>query len=202
MNLTELSDEEVVVLVQNGNKDAYGEILKRFEPKIKRYANRFFREKEDIIDMVQDVFIKAYINLQSYNPQMRFNPWIYRIAHNEFVNKIAWKSIRKLVPIDSDELIPLAISAPEDVMRDALQEDDKRVMEKYLSQLDDKYKTPIILFYYDDLSYEEISDILQIPPNTVGVRIKRGKDKLKVIIESESHMVTEKFNSDVTQSSS
>jgi RNA polymerase sigma-70 factor (ECF subfamily) len=183
MNLRELTDEEVVVLVQNGNKDAYGEVLNRFEPKIKKYAYRFFRDKEEITDMVQDVFIKAYINLQSYNSTMRFNPWIYRIAHNEFVNKIAWKSIRKLVPIDSDELIPLAISAPEDVMRDALQEDEKRIMEEYLSQLDDKYKTPIILFYYQDLSYEEISDVLQIPPNTVGVRIKRGKDRLKAIIE-------------------
>jgi RNA polymerase sigma-70 factor (ECF subfamily) len=184
MNLTELRDEEIVVLVQNGNKDAYAEILNRFEPKIKRYAFRFFKDKEEITDMVQDVFIKAYVNLQSFDPAMRFNPWIYRIAHNEFVNRIAWKSIRKFVPIDSDELIPLAISAPEDVMRDALQSDEKRIMEKYLSELDDKYKTPIILFYYDDLSYEEISDVLQIPPNTVGVRIKRGKDKLKQIIEN------------------
>ena len=182
MNLRELKDEEVVILVQNGNKDAYAEILNRFEPKIKKYAYRFFRDKEEITDLVQDVFIKAYVNLQSYNSSMRFNPWIYRIAHNEFVNKIAWKSIRKLVPIDSDELIPLAISAPEDVMRDALKEDEKRMMEGHLSQLDDKYKTPIILFYYDDLSYDEISDVLCIPPNTVGVRIKRGKDKLKEII--------------------
>jgi RNA polymerase sigma-70 factor (ECF subfamily) len=187
MNLTELRDEEIVVLVQNGNKDAYAEILNRFEPKIKRYAFRFFKDKEEITDMVQDVFIKAYVNLQSFDPAMRFNPWIYRIAHNEFVNRIAWKSIRKFVPIDSDELIPLAISAPEDVMRDALQSDEKRIMEKYLSELDDKYKTPIILFYYDDLTYEEISDILQIPPNTVGVRIKRGKDRLKDIIERKAN---------------
>jgi RNA polymerase sigma-70 factor (ECF subfamily) len=183
MDIEKATDEEIVILVQNGNKDAYGHIISRFEPKIKRYAYRFFRDKEDITDTVQDVFIKAYINLQSFNPSMKFNPWIYRIAHNEFVNKIAWKSIRKFVPIDSDELIPLAISAKEDVMRDALQEDEKRLMERHLSQLDDKYKTPIILFYYDQLSYEEISDILQIPPNTVGVRIKRGKDKLKSIIQ-------------------
>lgn len=179
-----LTDEEIAILVQNGNKDAYAHIINRFEPKIKRYAYRFFRDKEDITDTVQDVFIKAYVNLQSFNPTMKFNPWIYRIAHNEFVNKIAWKSIRKFVPIDSDELIPLAISAPEDVMRDALQGDEKRLMEEHLSKLDDKYKTPIILFYYDGLSYEEISDILQIPPNTVGVRIKRAKDKLKDIIKT------------------
>jgi len=186
MDLPTLSDEEIAVLVQNGNKDYFGELIIRFQPKIKRYATRFFRDKEDITDMVQDVFIKAYMNLQSYNPQMRFNPWIYRIAHNEFVNKLAWKSIRKFVPIDSDELIPLAISAPEDVMRDALLLDEKRVMENYLGQLDEKYRSPIILFYYDELSYEEISDILQLPPSTVGVRIKRGKDKLKQIIQKHA----------------
>ncbi len=193
MNLIDLSDEEVVILVQNGNKDVYGEVLSRFEPKITRYARRFFRDKEDVTDMVQDVFIKAYINLQSWNKEMRFNPWIYRIAHNEFVNKIAWKSIRKLVDIDAEELIPLAISAPENVMRDAIKNDDKRVMEKYLSELGDKYKTPIIMFYYEDLSYDEISDILQIPPNTVGVRIKRGKDKLRDIISKDGKVKIE-FN--------
>lgn len=186
LNFDQMSDEDIVIMVQKGDKDAYAHIINRFEPKIKRYAYRFFRDKEDIIDTVQDVFIKAYINLQSFNPEMKFNPWIYRIAHNEFVNKIAWKSIRKFVPIDSDELIPLAISAKEDVMRDALQGDEKRMMEEHLSKLDDKYKTPIILFYYDELSYEEISDILQIPSNTVGVRIKRGKDKLKEIIQKNS----------------
>lgn len=187
MNLGELKDEEVVILVQNGNKDAYGELMLRFEPKINRYAHRFFREKEEITDLVQDVFIKAYVNIQSFDKTQKFSPWIYRIAHNEFVNKIAWKSIRNLVPLDGDDFLGLALAAPEDTMREAMKLDDKRVMEKYLSELDEKYKTPIILFYYDDLSYDEISDILQIPPNTVGVRIKRGKDKLKQIIESKGH---------------
>lgn len=187
MNLRELKDEEVVVLVQNGNKDAYGEVMSRYEAKLSRYAFRFFREKEDITDLVQDVFIKAYVNLQSFDSSQRFSPWIYRIAHNEFVNKIAWKSIRNFVPLDGDEFLPLTLAAPENTMREAMKGDDKRVMEKYLNELDEKYRTPIILFYYDDLSYEEISDILEIPANTVGVRIKRGKDKLKKIIEDKGH---------------
>ena len=178
----ELSDEQIALLVQKGDKDAYGILIERYEAKMKRYAFRFFREKEEITDLVQDVFIKVYTNLQSFDTTQKFNSWIYRIAHNEYVNKIAWKSIRKFVPIDSDELIPLAISAPENVMRDAIEKNEKEVMEGYLSQIDDKYKTPIIMFYYEDMSYDEISDILQIPSNTVGVRIKRGKDKLKQII--------------------
>ena len=178
-----LSDEQIALLVQNGDKNAFGILIERYEAKLKRYAFRFFKDKEEITDLVQDVFIKSYTNLQSFNPSLKFNSWIYRIAHNEYVNKIAWKSIRKFVPIDSDELIPLAISAPENVMREAIEKNEKEIMEKYLSTLPDKYKTPLIMFYYEDMSYDEISDILQIPTNTVGVRIKRGKDKLKKIIK-------------------
>lgn len=180
-----LNDEEIVALVQNGDQNAYGEIMKRYEAKMKRYATRFFREKEEITDLVQDVFVKAYVNIQSFDKSQRFSPWIYRIAHNEFVNKIAWKSIRNFVQIDGDELLPLTLAAPENVMREAVKSDEKNIMEKYLSELPDKYKTPIIMFYYEDLSYDEISEILQIPPNTVGVRIKRAKDKLKEIIENK-----------------
>ncbi len=183
MNNADLTDEQIALLVQNGDKNAFGVLIERYEAKMKRYAFRFFREKEEITDLVQDVFIKVYVNLQSFDVNQKFNSWIYRIAHNEYVNKIAWKSIRKLVPLDSDELIPLAISAPENVMRDAIEKNEKEVMEKYLSELDEKYRTPIIMFYYEDMSYDEISDILQIPSNTVGVRIKRGKDKLKKIIQ-------------------
>lgn len=196
MDTKELKDEELAVLVQNGNADIFGEIMKRYEEKMSRYARRFFREKEEVVDLVQDVFIKVYTNIQSFDKSQRFSPWIYRIAHNEFVNKIAWKSIRNFVPIDGDDLMPLQIPAPENVMREAIKTDEKAIMEKYLSELPDKYKTPIIMFYYEDLSYDEISEMLQIPPNTVGVRIKRGKDKLKEIIENygrslESHHTDE-----------
>lgn len=185
MNLENLPDEEVVVRVQAGEAELFGEVMHRYEPKIRRYAQRYFREREEITDLVQDVFIKVYENIQSFDASQRFSPWIYRIAHNEFVNKIAWKSIRNFVPIEGDELFPLQLPAPENVMRQAIAEDEKQLMEKYLAELDDKYKTPIIMFYYEDLSYEEISEILKIPVNTVGVRIKRGKDRLKEIIEKK-----------------
>jgi RNA polymerase sigma-70 factor (ECF subfamily) len=180
----DLKDEEVVVMVQNGNANMFGEVMKRYEVKMRRYATRFFREKEEITDLVQDVFIKVYTNIQSFDQSQRFSPWIYRIAHNEFVNKIAWKSIRHYVPIDTEDFIP-QFAATENVMREAIKTDEKSIMEKYLGELDYKYKTPIIMFYYEDLSYDEISEIMQIPPNTVGVRIKRGKDRLKEIIEKK-----------------
>ncbi len=181
------TDEQICSLLQAGNKDVYGEIIERYEAKMTRYARRFFRDVYDIEDLVQDVFVKAYININSFDTSMKFNPWIYRIAHNIFVNKIAWKSIRNYIPIDADEFLPHTLPSPENTQKESMQREEKDILEKYLNRLDEKYKTPIILFFYEDMSYNEISEILKIPSGTVGIRIKRGKEKLKDIIKNTDH---------------
>jgi RNA polymerase sigma-70 factor, ECF subfamily len=177
------NDEQIAKRVQNGDKDAYGILIDRYNAKIERYAKRFMSDEEDIVDLVQDVFVKAYVNINSFNTEMRFSPWIYRIAHNIFVNKLAWKSVRKLVSIDTDEFFPSTLAASEDVEREVARAADKLAIEKVLNCLDDKYKTPIILFYFEEMSYEEISEVMQIPVNTVGIRIKRAKDKLRIKLQ-------------------
>lgn len=182
---SEKTDEEIVSELQKGNKDFFSVIIDRYEAKMVRYAKRYFKDEDDVKDMVQDVFVKSYINIQSFNNNLKFSPWIYRIAHNTFVNKIAWKSIRNLVSIDSDDFLPHTLPADENVERHSINREQKEIFEKYLDKLDEKYKTPIILFFYEDMSYEEISDVLKIPVSTLGVRIKRGKEKLKNIIEEK-----------------
>jgi RNA polymerase sigma-70 factor, ECF subfamily len=177
------TDEQVAKKVQSGDKNAYGILIDRYTDKMQRYARRFMSDSEDITDLVQDVFVKAYININSFNAEMRFSPWIYRIAHNLFVNKLAWKSVRKLVSIDTDEFFPSTLAANENVEREAMRSEDKIAIEKILNTLDDKYKTPIILFYFEEMSYEQIGEVMQIPVNTVGIRIKRAKDKLKIKLQ-------------------
>lgn len=181
-DLKNISDEELAIFVQSGNHKAFEELLERYQAKIARYAKRFFVDKEDVEDLVQDVFMKIYININSFDSGQRFSPWAYRIAHNTFVNKIAWKSIRKLVSIDADEIFTLTLASHENVERESIKREEKEQMEKYLKTLDDKYREPLVLFFYEDLSYEEIADILKIPINTVGIRILRGKEKLKKLI--------------------
>jgi RNA polymerase sigma-70 factor (ECF subfamily) len=181
--MKDLTDEEIAFALQNGDKQIFSLIVERYEDKIFRYGRRYFSEKEDIEEMVQDVFLKVYINIQSFDTNKKFSSWIYRIAHNRFVNKIAWKSIRYIISLDTDEFLPNSISSLENTEKESIQREEKDLMEKYLNELNEKYKTPIILFFYQDLSYDEIADVLKIPISTVGIRIKRGKDNLKKIIE-------------------
>src|SRR3954463_6498094 len=89
------TDEQVALAVQAGASNRFGELVERYEAKLLRYARKFLLDPDDAQDIVQDIFIKAYENLQSFDVSRRFSPWIYRIAHNEFVNALKKRESRR-----------------------------------------------------------------------------------------------------------
>lgn len=176
--MTELSDETIVTAVQSGDHDAYGELIARYEAKLRRYARKFLSVDHEIEDLVQDVFIKAYTNIQSFNTTQRFSPWIYRIAHNTFVNELKRKGRYGFSILDADTILPL-VPAKETADEDTLFSELSLEIEALLATLPPKYREVIILHYFESLSYQEISDVLKIPVTTVGVRMSRARTKLK-----------------------
>jgi RNA polymerase sigma-70 factor (ECF subfamily) len=180
------TDEVIVDQVRKGDTDAFGELVVRYEGKLKRYARKFLSREGDIEDLVQDVFIKAYTNIQSFDTSQRFSPWIYRIAHNTFVNELKRKDRSRLSLFDFDELLP-TLAAPETADADTLNEELKCEMDTLLSALEPKYREILILHYFEDLSYREISDVLHIPITTAGVRLTRARKKLQDMYNQQNH---------------
>lgn len=180
----ERNDEEVAVQVQKGDIEAFRILVERYEPKMTRYAKRFFFEGDDGKDLVQEVFIKAYVNIQSFDASRRFSPWIYRIAHNEFVNNIKKRQKERdnVSLFDFDVLFPhlVAKETADDGFNSA---EVKRMLDHSLNKLNAKYREPLALYYFDDMDYREIADILRIPISTVGVRLQRGRAMLKKIVK-------------------
>lgn len=173
-------DEEIAHLVQNDNIELFGVLIERYEVKIKRYARKFLSDKEDINDVVQEIFIKVYKNIESFDIKRKFSSWLYRIAHNELINALKKKK-RKTLP-----LLNLDVFLPYYYKNEDLDEkiDKKRmqgIIDKCLDDLDFKYQEPIVLHYFEELSYKEISDVMEIPVSTVGIRIKRAKEKIRLI---------------------
>lgn len=181
---TTQSDEMIATAVQEGNVDAFGEIIRRYEEKMKRYARRFLFGYDEADDIIQEVFIKAYMNIKSFDVSRKFSPWIYRIAHNEFVNEIRKRSKEKISFFEPDTLFPHPV-AKENPEHDAEAKEMKVALETSLSLLDPKYREPLVLFYMEDLSYKEIADVMGIPVATVGIRIKRGKETLRSHYENQ-----------------
>jgi RNA polymerase sigma-70 factor (ECF subfamily) len=170
--ISEQNDEEVAIQVQKGDIESFRILVERYEPKMTRYAKRFFFDGDEGKDLVQEVFIKAYVNIQSFDASRRFSPWIYRIAHNEFVNNIKkrQKERENVSLFDFDVLFPhlVAKETADDGFNKA---EVKSMLERSLNTLNAKYKD------------REIADILHIPISTVGVRLQRGRAMLKKIVK-------------------
>jgi RNA polymerase sigma-70 factor, ECF subfamily len=185
--MKESSDEDIARIVQSGDSEAFGELVTRYEVKLKRYARKFLSREEDAEDLVQEVFIKAYTNIQSYDSTFRFSPWIYRIAHNTFVNELRKKRRYSTGIFDADVLLPL-LPAKETTDAPAIDSEIRREIDQVLETLPPKYREVIVLYYFEDVSYQEISDILQIPVTTVGVRMTRARAKLHEALKSKSNI--------------
>jgi RNA polymerase sigma-70 factor (ECF subfamily) len=181
----EETDEQLASAVQGGATNSFGELVERYEAKLLRYARKFLLDPEDAQDIVQDIFIKAYENLQSFDASRRFSPWIYRIAHNEFVNALKKRESRRTVfTIDFDTLFP-HLQAADTADSAALERDTRETLEKHLGELDPKYREPLILYYLESMDYREIADILRIPVSTVGVRLARARAMLQKQTEGQ-----------------
>lgn len=178
-------DEELAIKAQKGDTDAFGELVGRYQEKLLRYARKFLLDPEDAQDIVQDVFIKAYENLQSFDTTRRFSPWVYRIAHNEFVNEIKKRQTRKtMFTIDFDTLFPY-LQASERADTAAMERDTREVLEKHLQEVDPKYREPLILYYMEEMDYREIAEIMHLPTSTVGVRLARARTILQKIAKEK-----------------
>ena len=176
------TDEALAIRVQGGDKAAFAVLMERYEGRLLRYGNKFLTEREDVVDIVQEVFISVYQNIKSFDEAQKFSPWIYRIAHNAFVNGLKKKSRNPFVMLDFDALLSHTVS--EDPLQgEREQEEIQKMIDAGLDQLSAKYKEILILHYLEEMSYREIADILEVPIGTVGIRIKRAKEGLKKVYE-------------------
>ena len=180
----EKTDEQVAVLVQKGDSESFGVLMDRYERKLFSYARKFLTGQDNIEDVVQEVFIKTYQNIKSFDASQKFSPWIYRIAHNTFVNALRKNAKSPLRFFDFDTFT--AHPVYEDTM--PIEKEQKRVNEvidQGLDKLSPEYREIIILYYIQNLSYKEIADILHIPIGTVSVRLLRAKKALKKYVPNE-----------------
>jgi RNA polymerase sigma-70 factor, ECF subfamily len=178
IKINKLSDEKVVKFVREKDKESYREIIKRYQNKLMRYALYLTQDEHKAADVVQETFIKAYKNLNNFNEKRKFSSWIYRIAHNEAMNFFKKKQFKKII-LNEDLDFDSGIDLQDNLIKKELQENIHHCLKK-ISLL---YREPLTLYFLEEKSYEEISDILRIPIGTVGTRINRAKILMKKICQ-------------------
>lgn len=184
----ELTDAELVKLARSEFPEKFSEIIDRYQGKLFAYIYRLIGSSEEAEDLLQNVFLKVYKNLNSYDTERKFSSWIYRIAHNEAVNHIKRKYLKKFISLEDISSVKDKIdasTAENDPANNWIRKESALEVNKAMMKLPLKYKQVLLLRYFSEKSYEEISEILGKPINTVGTLINRAKKKLSKEITSQ-----------------
>ncbi len=181
------TDEELVLLALE-NQDFYECLVERYEEKLSRYIRRISASsKEDVEDLLQEIFVAVYRNLNDFDQGLKFSSWIYRIAHNKTIS--SWrktKSRPQMVRSEEAQELVKIVSSDEDMAKDLEKKFDSKQVEKILQNMDEKYREVLVLKFIEDKDYQEISDILKKPMGTVGTLIRRAKKQFRDIVEKEN----------------
>jgi RNA polymerase sigma-70 factor (ECF subfamily) len=175
-----VDEQRVIERARSGDTRAFEAILREYEGPVFNAAYRVVGNHEDAADITQTVFIKAYEKLSSYDPRYRFFSWIYRIAVNEAISFA--RKRRREVPVEQDLLAGkgVAVDHLARIGRDEL-------IQSALRRLTTDHRVVIVLKYFLELSYKEISEIIELPEKTVKSRLFEGREQLRRALILEGH---------------
>jgi RNA polymerase sigma-70 factor (ECF subfamily) len=183
-----VSDEDARILrgLQAGIESAYEELIDRYQGNVYGIVFRLLGNQNDASDVVQEVFLKVFRSVGSFRGQSSLKTWIYRIAVNEAHNHRRWFSrhcCREVVVEDQSadhaDSLKLAADPGRSPFDQALESENRTLIEQALDKINPVFRTAVILRDIENLSYEEIADILQVSLGTVKSRILRGRDALR-----------------------
>lgn len=189
MDLTALTDQDVVARAARGHEAAYRELIGRYERPIFSLIHRLVRDRAETEDLAQETFIKVLNAIDRYDPKYKFSSWIFKIANNTAIDHLRKKKLdtvsldgsphARSVEEAADTWAPVVTSkeeTPDEYLdRTELGQD----LEEALDKLRPEYRTAIILWHMEDRPYAEIAEIMEIPVGTVKTYVYRARGELR-----------------------
>ncbi|MBD3162256.1 MAG: sigma-70 family RNA polymerase sigma factor [Candidatus Eisenbacteria bacterium] len=184
-----LSDEELMEEIVRGAEEAFSALVSRYQGRVINVVSRLISDRDRAQEIAQETFLRVFIHRERYRPSGKFSTWLYTIAMNLAKNEIRRRvrargmvSLDKLLEAtgDSGGFIADAKPGPERLYR---RRDVEEKVTKAIDQLPPKFREVIVLRDIQQLSYEEIGDVLKIPGGTVRSRINRARLALKEILD-------------------
>lgn len=182
-------------LARNGDRGAFAELVDLYKDKIYHLAYRMLNNKHEAEDAVQETFLRVYTNLHRYDEQQKFSTWIFRIGTNHCIDRLR-KRKHSAYSLDAEmpdgegndyySMLPGNEETPE---RQMILSETQIQIRKAIDALPEKYKSVVILRYLQDMSLQEISDVLDMPVTTVKTRVHRGREYLRKKLEQDPSLI-------------
>jgi len=174
-----------------GDKEAFSFLIDKYQKQIFHFVYQFFRDYHLSLEITQEAFLRAFKFLHTYKPGKKFSTWLYSIAKNLCIDEMKRNSRATLLPIDDTKY---RNSPPDSYSRlyhhkdpdtAMIQSEKNNALLEAIGKLPEKYRVVITLCYFEEMTYEEISEIVEMPLSTVKVRIFRAKKKLLKLLEDK-----------------
>lgn len=192
------NDFNLVCRAKEGEQKAFAELMHRYKESIYFMALKMVNNKDDAMDMTVETFGKAFENIEKYKPDFAFSTWLFRIATNNCIDFIRKKrlnvvSMDSMVDDEGDDR-PLQIKSdtldPEEL---SIKKQQNEKLKDIVDKLPPRYRTLIILRYFDELSYEEIATQLDLPLGTVKAQLFRARDLLSNVMNQKKKNLRSDF---------
>ena len=173
------SDEKLILRFQEGDINAYNELVKRYKDRLLNFVLRYFNNVEQAEDVVQDTLIKLYTHASYYKNVAKFSTWIFTIAKNNALTELRKNKRKKTDSLWTEDGQIIDINSKEESLDSKVQNEIAiEQLNKFLDEIPENFRMAVVLRDFQVLSYEEISKILEIPIGTIKSRINRGRIQL------------------------
>lgn len=171
-------DQALVEAVLGGNPDAFRFLVSRYQNLVAGVAWRYGIRRDDVEDVVSEVFTKVYTHLHQFRPEHAFSTWLYRLTANHLVDRA-----RRLKKERGRTEMPEQVTDPSPGVEAGMETDERaRILRDALAEVDDRYREVLFLVYVEGLKVEDTARILGVPEGTVKTRLMRGRDALRKIL--------------------
>jgi len=178
------NDQLYIDKILNGDTHAFSILVDRYKDLVYTLAVRMMKHKEEAEEVAQDTFIKAFNSLNKFKGDSKFSTWIYRVAYNTCLDRLK-KIKRQQSTVAIDEYTEHQVKTLDNAFDKMAAEEQQLAIQHCLEQLPSEDNFLMTLFYFEELSLEEISKIVDLTPNNVKVKLFRSRKKLATIMKSQ-----------------
>ena len=171
-----------------GDRAAFGQLMHRYAGAVYNLSYRMLGSAEDAEDASQEIFLRAYTRLASFDRQRRFSTWLLSVGSNYCIDRLRRRRFSWLTLDDAAFALPSKERSPE---RIALDHEQQAIVQRALQQLPENYRMITVLRYWSDLSYEEIAKVTGLPESTIKTRLHRARHMLAKALGPEEQMLWE-----------
>mgnify|MGYP001120133456 CR=1 FL=1 len=180
--MTTNEDQILIESIENGDTKAYAQLVNRYKDLVFTLAIRMLKHREEAEEVAQDTFIKVFKSLHKFKGDSKFSTWIYKVTYNTCLDRIK-KNKKYLNDVAIDEFTFNKLDTIDDALENMIKEEKNTLIKNCINKLPEDSSALLTLFYFEELSLEEIAKIINIEANTVKVKLFRARKKLAAILE-------------------